>query len=224
MTKGLHHGKSKRDDLTKKCVPASLDCTKLKKTKRPKTQIVSNLLDDVYNYGLYTNLNKNTCKNVRLSGTTKNPIVHKMICVYKTEREGSLKPSYDKQAKSMLKAINEKVNNNDSFDVNANKEAICKTNMEYDDVKNEIYDEYLDANSENATTIHRNNYENVVTEAENSDYSDYISWKTCASNSKTEEEQFVETCDLVFDKFSEILFDTVTSDYNTNSQISSSIT
>lgn len=231
VTKGLHHSKSKTrlkthgcntNDFTKMHLLPSLDYNKAKKTNRSKKQIAPNSSSGTYDYGLNTNLNKNTCKKGKQSCTTKNQIDHKVVCIYRAEVETrAVKSCYDNQVTSVHKASNKKGHNDNSFNANANDKANCKTNMEYDDMKNEIYD---DANSENATTIYTNIDENLATEINVGDYSDYLSWKTCSCSSKTEEKQFVEACDMVFDKFTDILFDTVTSGNNVISQISSSVT
>lgn len=228
MTKGLHHSKSKTrpktddcntNNFTKMHLLTSLDYNKAKKTNRSKKQIAPNSSSGTNDYSLNTNLNKNTCKKRKQSSTTTNQIDHKVVCIYRTVVETrAVKSCYDNQVTSVHKTSNKKGHNDYSFNANANDKINCKTNMKYNDVQNEIND---DANSENATRIYTNIDENLATEIDVGDYSDYVS---CSCSSKTEVKQFVEACDLIFDKFTDILFDTITSGYNVISQISSSAT
>lgn len=181
------------NDFTKGCVPASLDFTKFEKTTGFKTQPTPNSLAYSSNaHGLDTNSIKNTCKKGRESGTIKNQMDNNVIYVYRTEIEPDVKkPCYDHQVKCV-----HRINDND-------------------DVKNEIYSDYWNANFKNVT-IYKNTDDNADTIIDYDDYFDYISQKTYTQKSNTEIKQFMETCDLVFDKFTDILFDTVTSDYNVN--------
>lgn len=182
-----------KNDFTTGYVSASLDFAKVKKSTCSKTLIpLDSCAHLSYDEGLHTDSNKN-CKKGRESGTIQNHIDHKVICVYRTEIEpGANIPYYDHQ----VTCVHEK-------------------KRHYYGVKNKIYDDYLNANLENAT-IFKDNDDDSFTKTDYGDYLDYISRK----KSETEMEKFMETCDLVFDKFTDILFDTVTTNFNTNSQIS----
>lgn len=217
------------NDLKRKCVPTSLACTNLKKVTCSKTHIAPELLaypSDIYDdYILDTNLTKNTSKKGRQSGTFNNHTDHKVICVYRTEIEsGAKKPCYDGQVTYVHNSNNEKGNNDSRCNTYSNRENICNINMEYDDAKSDTSDEYLDTISENVTSICKYTDEDAISEIDYSDYLDCISRNTSSSALNIETKKVMETCDLVFDKFSDILFDTVMSDYNANSQMNTSIT
>lgn len=156
---------------------------------------------------------------------------HKMICVNGTKKEpGAKGQSYNHQVK--------KRGNNVNLNANANKKIMPKTITEYIDLKMETSDEYLDASSENAITnddvIEVDNYLNYTSRQTIQDSTNTFNYtqnkyrnikgQTYACKSKTEIKQFMDTYELVFDKFSDILFDVVKSDYNANSQKSSKTT
>lgn len=217
VAKELHHSKSKTrrktrgrntNDLKRKCVPTSLACTK---TIAPELLAYpSDMYDD---YTVDTNITKSTSKKGRQSGTNKNHIGHKVICVYRTEIEpGAKNPYYDGQVTYMHDSNNEKGNNDN------------KKKIEYDDAKSDISDEYLDSSLENITPIYKYTDEDSIAETDYGDYLDYISRKISSNSLKIEITNFMKICDLVFDKFSDILYNTILSDYNANSRMNSSTT
>lgn len=212
-----------------RCIPSSQNycCTKSKKATCSKMQTASYIMAHPIK-DMDGNLNKNRCKKEKQSDRIKNQIDHKVLCVYRTEiKPGTNTPCYDHHVTCIYtnKATNNNADNDDSIYVKETEKLHCKTKAEFDAMKDEMSDDYFDANSDSVSSIDKSNTDNdVITDVDYGDYVDYISRKTCACKSKTEIKKFMEACALVFDEFSDILFDAVTSENNVGSEINTSHT
>lgn len=215
------------NDLKGKCIPSLQDysSTKANKAKGSKIQTASYSSANPIRDNMDGNSSRNTSKKDRQSVRNRNEMDNKVFCVYRTEIKPDT-PRCNNQLTYTFKSNNHETDDDDDIIYGKEIEKLrSKTNSELDTTNDENCEDYFDAMCIDDVDDITNIDNDIITEIDYSDYIDYISQKTNNTcKSKTKIKEFMETCDFVFNEFSEILFNAVTSENSMDSQMKSSTT